>query len=285
MEFFLGGERGTPGIAIYRKGANLGAVVSTGNLTWELEVVGSVPKKHTWTNIAVRWDKPSVETAEEYDEALSNHLSKQELGGLELFLNMESYGHQIFPEQWGCAYDQATATVDCQDPLPDPKDGFDPPEMMLGCHRTMENPTERMLSGGRFDELAVWNKQLEDSEMPLFMGGYRERDDSFHHFTLCNGFGNKNVNGRFSEETLNELSADELLALMVYVDMAEVAQAKAVFDVVSTIVDGGSDDDEAEFQNIYPESDSTEATTEEGDETGTGTGAKDIPTGLLNLRA
>ena len=169
-----GGENGTPGFAIYRKGANLGAVVSTGNLTWELEVVGSAPRKHTWTNIAVRWEKPSVTNEDEYVAALSEQQSKFELGGLELFLNMESYGHVIFPEIWGCTYDEATAQRTCDDPLPDVKEGFNPPQMMLGCHRTKENQDERMHAGGKFDELAVWNRQLNDSELFLFMGGYRE---------------------------------------------------------------------------------------------------------------
>ncbi len=62
---------------------------------------------------------------------------------------------------------------------------------------------------------------------------------------------------------MNELSANELLALMIHVNMAEVAQAQAVFDVVSSIVDGDSGEEEEEFKNIYPEG-STEPTTEGG---------------------
>ena len=43
----LGGDidevRAHPGIAIYFKGADIGAVVSTGNWTWKVEVQGQRP--------------------------------------------------------------------------------------------------------------------------------------------------------------------------------------------------------------------------------------------------
>ena len=37
-----------PGVAIYFKGANIGAVVSTGNWTWKVEVQGQRPLPGKW---------------------------------------------------------------------------------------------------------------------------------------------------------------------------------------------------------------------------------------------
>ncbi len=171
---YVGGEEGTPGFSIYRKGANLGALVSTGNLTWELEVVGSAPQNNTWSNLAIRWIKPTVDTPEKYVEAVKNKKTEEEIGGLQLFLNTKPHGHLIFPEVHGCPYDKATAQYNCMDPMPDIEEEFNPPQMMMGCHRTKKDPTPRMFSGGRFDELAIWIRQIKDEELPLFMGGYRK---------------------------------------------------------------------------------------------------------------
>ncbi len=73
----------------------------------------------------------------------------------------------------------------CQDPLPPVTEPFGPPEMNIGCHRTKANPTPRLFSSGKFDELAMWKKQLNDTELYLFMGGYRESFNSNNeHFFL-----------------------------------------------------------------------------------------------------
>jgi len=64
-----GGEEGTPGVALYRKGAYLGAVVSTGNLTWSVEVMGAAPQRRQWVNFGVRWKMPTVQTVAEYTAA------------------------------------------------------------------------------------------------------------------------------------------------------------------------------------------------------------------------
>ncbi len=94
-----GGESGIPGVAIYRRGANLGAVVSMGNLTWDLEVDGSLPPKNHYTNIAVRWEKPKVNTQAELDAAVAAGMKNVDIGGLELFLNMKPYGRQVTKDQ------------------------------------------------------------------------------------------------------------------------------------------------------------------------------------------
>ena len=48
-----GGEHGTPGFAIYRQGGYMGAVVSTGRETYDVEVF-KIPENNTWTNVAIR---------------------------------------------------------------------------------------------------------------------------------------------------------------------------------------------------------------------------------------
>ena len=51
-------------------------------------------------------------------------------------------------------------------------DPFDPPEIMLGCHRTRASPTPRSFGRGGYDELAIWDRRLNDTELPYFLGGH-----------------------------------------------------------------------------------------------------------------
>ena len=48
-----GPDNGTPGFAIYRQGGYMGAVVSTGEETYDVEVF-KLPENNTWTNVAIR---------------------------------------------------------------------------------------------------------------------------------------------------------------------------------------------------------------------------------------
>ena len=65
-----GGDIGTPGFAVYRQGGTLGAVVSTGNLTWTLEVRGQIPTRGKWSNIGVRWKPNPYESKEQKAELI-----------------------------------------------------------------------------------------------------------------------------------------------------------------------------------------------------------------------
>lgn len=169
-----GGEDGTPGIAIYRQGPDLGAVVSTGNLTWHLEVKGAVPAKRRWTNLAVRWEPPLVSNQEEYNERLLQGFNDTQMGGLQFFINLETYGIVIFPDIYGCEH--RDNHYECQTEMPAVKEEFDPPQAMLGCHRTKADPEARMFTtGGGYDELAMWDRRLNDSDLPLFLGGYSKK--------------------------------------------------------------------------------------------------------------
>ncbi len=159
-----GGEPGTPGIAVYREGGNLGGVVSTGNLTWTSEVKGSTPFKHRWINLAFRW-QPNIE---------GDDLANGERGGLEFLINLKSYGTTVFPQVHDCDFNKDTKQWECDNPSP-VKEEFVPPELMLGCHRTKENQTPRNFGSGGYDELAIWNRRLSDNELPLFLGGHSKQ--------------------------------------------------------------------------------------------------------------
>lgn len=113
------------------------------------------------------------------------------MGGLQLFLDLvsigsiqlctscltlsqEPIGHVLQAEVLGCVFDEATADYSCEDIRPEPSPGFDPPQMMIGCHRTRANPTPRLFASGSFDELAIWNQRLNDTQKPYFLGGFSE---------------------------------------------------------------------------------------------------------------
>jgi hypothetical protein len=52
---------------------------------------------------------------------------------------------------------------------------LNPPEVLLGCHKTQVNQTKRYFGSGNFDELAFWKRRLNDTELPYFLGGYSMR--------------------------------------------------------------------------------------------------------------
>ncbi len=60
-----------------------------------------------------------------------------------------------------------------------------------------------------------------------------------------------------AEEVFEDISPDDLLRLMAYVDMAEVNQAATVIDIMGNIVDGSISDETTPFQDIYPEDETT----------------------------
>ena len=52
------------------------------------------------------------------------------------------------------------------------KEPLNPPEIMIGCHKTAENPEKRNFSSGTFDEIAIWRYWLNNTLLPFFLGGY-----------------------------------------------------------------------------------------------------------------
>ena len=87
-----GGDRKTPGFSIYRQGGTFGAMISTGNFTWVLEVVGGIPNRNKWSNIAVRWRPLNFKTKEEFDNRTKNGERDEDFGGLTVFIDLKKIG-------------------------------------------------------------------------------------------------------------------------------------------------------------------------------------------------
>ena len=85
-----------------------GGIVSTGEETWEVKVMGNLPKNNTWTNIALRWEPLKFTDATSYQEK-RQELEISELGGLQLLLNLEVIAHSLLPEE-KCS---STVTTNC----------------------------------------------------------------------------------------------------------------------------------------------------------------------------
>ena len=84
-------------------------------------------------------------------------------------MNMKSIGFVLLPDEIGCALMDPTAS--CVNNGTKGK-ALSPPEVMLGCHRTQDNCTKRYFGSGIFDEVAFWDRRLNDTELPYFLGGY-----------------------------------------------------------------------------------------------------------------
>ena len=220
-----GGEVGVPGIQLYRDGPILGALLSTGDETWEVKVKGNLPTNNSWCNIALRWeplkftDQASYETAKQeagYD------MSK--LGGLQLLLNLKMIGHSLLP------INECIGNNCNNDPV---KEGFPKPTMILGCHKTKENPSPRNFSGGVFDELAMWHRRIPDEERHMMLGGWKEDFD--------------------------QVSTDDLVNMMDNVDFSDPNQAAVALQLLQNAVSGG-ETTEAPFQNIFPSTSTSSST-------------------------
>jgi len=226
-----GGDYGSPGFSIYRDGPIMGAILSTGEETWEVKVMGNLPKNNSWTNIAVRWEKLKFTDQASYEAAKKNYDDDiSRLGGLQLFLNLEMIGHSLLPEEKDCTCTMTNcdpdneAHFDCkkktvaQEPLTQPT-------MMLGCHKTKNNPDLREFAGGVFDEVAFWSKRIPDEERHMFLGGWKESFDN--------------------------VDSSELLNMMDSVDFSDPDQAATALQVLSLVI-GEEETTLPPFRNIQP---------------------------------
>ncbi|XP_042211664.1 adhesion G protein-coupled receptor B1-like isoform X1 [Homarus americanus] len=132
-----GDKEGHPGIRIYKYSVWLHALVSTGDLYWHT-MIPWLTYNDTWTNIGIRWSHPTV------DEE-----------GIELFLNGEPVASASTPISVAAA-----------------KEPLSPSEMMIGCHRTADDPLYTEYITAAFDEVATWTRRINDSETLYFLGGY-----------------------------------------------------------------------------------------------------------------
>ncbi|XP_018024745.1 uncharacterized protein LOC108680438 isoform X2 [Hyalella azteca] len=153
-----GGDReGHPGIAFFHHGIFQHAIVSTGDKYWEVKVPGLMYNA-TWANIGIRWS-PNV-TMNPNDVPIK--------GGLELFITTKRENPLETPQK---------RVGQSFFPLPSTKSkqaGLNPPELMLGCHKTSDNATYRYFGDGEYDELASWRKPLPENETSYFLGGYMD---------------------------------------------------------------------------------------------------------------
>ena len=132
-----------PGVAIYFKGADIGAVVSTGNWTWKVEVQGqrplpgkwqsytylvicfpllllgveidfilNKPSKHfcsgQWSNIAIRWINLRYNDTSSYIKLRSN---EEFVGGLEVIIILW-HGNIHYPDKWFFPFAHASLIQD-----------------------------------------------------------------------------------------------------------------------------------------------------------------------------
>jgi len=227
-----GGDIGSPGFSIYREGGKLGVVVSTGEFNWVVEVFGIIPPRDKWTNIGVRWRPLNYNNLTESETRYKNGEKEEDFGGLSVFLDLKRVGFVLQPEEIGCDSQKCSQT-DGEEPL-------NPAEIMIGCHKTMENQTNRDFSSGSFDEIAIWKYWLNDTLLPYFLGGYKSAFD--------------------------DMSSEEMVKMLNNVDLADPAQASSAIDVVNGLV--GKIEIKPEFANIY---DTTTSTTTSNELTSTTT--------------
>ena len=173
-----GDEKGHPGVAIWFQGADVGALVSTGNLTWLLNVRGQRPifssdsSTPQWSNIAIKWKPLMYSNAAGFVQEKQKGKILQELGGLELLIDSQPIGYVLQPLEVGCSVQASGQECNATQPQP----SLDPPTVMLGCHKTAASQEPGHFLSGKFDEIAIWERALNDSDTSLLIGGYSEQN-------------------------------------------------------------------------------------------------------------
>ena len=164
--FSSGGDHGHPGVAVYRQGGTFGVLVSTGAHNWVVEVVGGIPQRNKWSNIAVRWRPLNFNNnSTEFEMRVKEGERDEDFGGLTVFMDLKKLGFALLPEELDCADGKTCPETEVKKPL-------EPPEVLLGCHKTSSNASKRHFASGSFDELALWKRWINDTELPFFLGGY-----------------------------------------------------------------------------------------------------------------
>ena len=150
-----GGDRGSTGVALFLEGSSVGAVVSSGLHLWSTTVQGLAPGPGRWTHLGVTWKRPR--DPKKWRSGLVQALSADDQGGLALYLDGDRVGRVVRP----------SSVVPSRPAL------LKPSEVLLGYHKTAADPKPRLRSGGTFDEVAVWKRQLkQDEAKEIFLGGF-----------------------------------------------------------------------------------------------------------------
>ena len=120
--------------------------------------------ENTWTGIALRWKEPD----------LSDEITPlNNLGGLVMFVDKEMVGRTLLAQ----TEEKGGTTQFKVLPLSKFKiDGKEPPVITLGCAWNYDDKVYDYHSGGQYDELAIWTRQLvknaTHNELDFMMGGY-----------------------------------------------------------------------------------------------------------------
>lgn len=169
-----GDDDGSPGVLIWFQGGDLGCLLSTGNQTWKVVVKGIRPEKGKWANIAFRWRPLQFKNTKEFMDQTVAGIPLEEMGGLQLFKDLQPIGHALQPQETGCQ--TQNQEEDCKELLDleidEEAKELDPTQILFGCHKTYLNGTFRSFSSGCFDEIAIWHRWLNETDIPYFFGGY-----------------------------------------------------------------------------------------------------------------
>ena len=200
VEFDLVTATACPGFAIYRQGADLIGVVSTGTKVWSVTVVGQITE-NKWINIGIRW---------KYSDIVSTNDTNKDEVGIEMYINKELIARAALPIRNKEGNFDFTERKDCK------IDGENPPVITLGCAWDRDAKQYDNFGNGEYDELAVWNRQLVKNEtldeLPFFFGGY--------------------------SKDVADIGAEGFEVMMDNVDLTDNNQAKIALDVLEAILIG-----------------------------------------------
>ncbi len=129
-------------------------------MVWEIVVAGQLTS-HKWVNIGLKWKMPDLT-----DEDTPVH----NLGGLEMFINGELVGRTLIAQTENRGGTTKFKLLSFK------IDGKVPPVLTLGCAWNFDNNQFDYFSGGQYDELTIWTRQLVKNatlnELPFLLGGY-----------------------------------------------------------------------------------------------------------------
>ena len=210
-DFISASGKAWPGFAIYHQGVNIVGVVTTGEKVWVVSVSGQL-YNNTWTQVGLRFVIPNLSNP----KMAETEEGRENMGGLEMFINLQKVGHSILPESTSRG-----STIW----IPQPRlthDGTETgePVIMFGCHQNSEMQKTKEFTGfagtaanpALIDEAAIWRHRLKPYEVPFFYGGYSPEFDS--------------------------INADQFGAMLGGVDLADPGQAAAAQAVLEAMLMG-----------------------------------------------
>ncbi len=174
--------------------------VSTGVKVYEIRVTGQI-FSDDWMSVGIRFKEPDI---------TNEDIPISKMGGLEMYVNQDLVGRMLLP-----VINQKDGTTTFKS-LSSKIDGRDPPVVMIGCHWNYDDKKFDYHSGGAYDELAMWTRQLVKNatmnELPFMYGGY--------------------------SSNFADVSADAFNAMLGGVDLSSDGQAGLAHDVLEAMLLG-----------------------------------------------